>query len=170
MRSGNWDCCANTLLSLAPFQVACLFFFFNFYTYMCTFCRSSELMTSKAEEENRDYTDISSNYGWRSVLNKELIVTPVSRRHETRFKRFPHWYNRDRGRRSRSFSTELCDSMQPFNKCTPDPAVSDGGKSIKMHHQQHGHGQLQNTRQWRFISNSPHSWDSYPGMHRILKN
>lgn len=105
--------------------------FFFFYTYMCTFCRSSELMTSKAEEENRDYTDISSNYGWRSVLNKELIVTPVSRRHETRLKRFPHWYNRDRGRRSRSFSTELCDSMQPFNKCTPDPAVGDGGEINK---------------------------------------
>lgn len=40
---------------------------------------------AKVEEENRDYTDISSicadYYGWRSVVNKELIVTPVSRRH-----------------------------------------------------------------------------------------
>lgn len=147
MRSGNWDCCANTLLSLAPFQVACLFFIF---IHICVHFAAAVSWWHPKQRRKTDYTDISSNYGWRGVLNKELIVTPVSRRHETRFKRFPHWYNRDRGRRSRSFSTELCDSMQPFNKCTPDPAVGDGGKSIKMHHQQHGHGQLQNTRQWRF--------------------
>lgn len=120
---------------------------------------------AKVEEENRDYTDISSicadYYGWRSVVNKELIVTPVSRRHTEQSgnkiatKRVLNVSPIDIIRSEGDVHGPLAQScVTACNHSTSAPQtlqlVAGGGESIKMHHQQHGHGQLQNTRQWRF--------------------